>query len=160
MVTKIYCDVCLRTDKYCIDYYAVYQQITITTNRFKIVLPRTTLDKIYNTDFIKELSDAAFDVETINNYINAHIKDIIKAGRNYKIVKVIALKDNEFNVDNPVIITDNIDNHIVCPLQLVTNYIAANFEEGKNIDNLSQYEIMEVMQAVKRLYTNEYDTVQ
>lgn len=160
METKIYCDVCLRTDKYCVDYYAVYQQITITTNRFKIVLPRTTLDKIYNTDFIKELSDAAFDVETINNYINSHIKDIIKAGRDYKIVRVIALKENEFNVDEPVIITDNIDNHVVCPLQTVINYITINFEDGKNIYNLSQYEIMEVMQAVKRLYAGEYDTVQ
>ena len=160
METKNYCDVCFRTDKYCIDYWAARQQITITTNRFKVVLPRTTLDKIYNDDFVNCLANTSFNVDAINCFIDSHIKDIVKAGREYKIVRVIALKDDEFNIDEPVIITDNIDNHVVCPLQMVTNYIAANFNADKTIDNLTSYEVMEIMQAVKQLYSSDYDTIQ
>ena len=95
------------------------------------------------------------NVESINNYIDSHIKDIIKAGREYKIVRIFALKKNEFNVDEPVIITDNISNHIVCPLQTVTNYIAANFDTGKTIDNLNEREIIEIMNAIEELYNIE-----
>lgn len=160
METKNYCDVCLRTDKYCVDYWAAGQQIIIATNRFKVVLPRTTLDKICDYDFVNGLANSSFNVEAINSYIDRYIKDIINAGREYKIVRVIALKDDEFNIDEPVIITDNIDNHIVCPLQMVTNYIAANFNAGKTIDNLTSYEVMEIMQAVKQLYSSDYDTIQ
>ena len=152
METKNYCDVCLRTDKYCIDYWAAKQQITITNNRFKIVLPRTTLDKIYDYDFVNGLANSSFNVEAINSYIDRYIKDIINAGREYKIIRVIALKENEFNVNEPVIITDNVDNYVVCPLQMVTDYIAANFDSGKTIDNLSRHEIVEIMDVVKQLY--------
>ena len=155
METKNYCNTCLKTDKYCVDYWAAKQQITIATNRFKIILSRDTLDKIYDFDFLNELSNQGMNVESINNYIDSHIKDIIKAGREYKIVRIFALKKNEFNVDEPVIITDNISNHIVCPLQTVTNYIAANFDTGKTIDNLNEREIIEIMNAIEELYNIE-----
>ena len=160
METKNFCDACLRTDKYCVDYWAAGQQIIIATNRFKVVLSRTAIDEIYGYDFMNGLANSSLNVDSINCYIDKHIKDIVKAGREYKIVRVIALKDDEFNIDEPVIITDNIDNHIVCPLQMVTDYIATNFNAGKTIDNLTSYEVMEIMQAVKQLYSSDYDTIQ
>ena len=160
METKNYCNVCFRTNKYCIDYWSAKQQITIATNWFKVVLSRTTIDEIYGYDFMNGLANSSLNVESINCYIDKHIKDIVKAGREYKIVRVIALKDNEFSVDEPVIITDNVDNHIVCPLQMVTNYIAANFDIGETIDNIPQYKIVEIMNHVKKLYNGNYDTVQ
>ena len=152
METKNYCDACLRTDKYYINYCAVSKQITITTNRFKVVLSKDIFDSIYEFDFINGLSNQGLNRDAINCYIDKHIVDIVEAGRKYKIVRVVALKDNEFNIDEPVIITDNIDNHIVCPLQLVTNYIASNFDKDKTIDNLNEREIIEIMNAIEELY--------